>query len=70
SGLALAGAGALEGVWRLLRLRGEPPITRFGVAAFAYSKTFNPQRMLADLGPPLLGMETAIERLIDEQRAQ
>ena len=69
TGLALAGAGALEGVWRLLRLRGEPPITRFGVAAFAYSKTFNPQRMLADLGPPLLGMETAIERLIHEQRA-
>ncbi|WP_312736912.1 NAD(P)-dependent oxidoreductase [Stenotrophomonas sp.] len=68
--LALRAASVVEAGWRALRLRSEPPITRFGVAAFAYSKTFNPQRMLADLGPPRVSMEDGIERFIDEQRAQ
>ncbi|HYQ24687.1 NAD(P)-dependent oxidoreductase [Stenotrophomonas sp.] len=68
--LALRAASVIEAGWRALRLHSEPPITRFGVAAFAYSKTFNPQRMLADLGPPRVSLEDGIERFIDEQRAQ
>jgi len=68
--LALRAASVIEAAWRVLRLRSEPPITRFGVAAFAYSKTFNPQRMLADLGPPQVSLEDGIERFISEQRAQ
>lgn len=68
--LALRAAGALELAWRSLRLRGEPPMTRFGVAAFAFAKTFNPRRTLADLGPPAVGMDDAIDRLIHWQRAQ
>jgi|GEM_PF-2653124 len=68
--LALRAASVIEAGWRALRLRSEPPITRFAVAAFAYSKTFNPQRMLADLGPPQVSLEDGIERFITEQRAQ
>ncbi|WP_416058393.1 NAD-dependent epimerase/dehydratase family protein [Stenotrophomonas maltophilia] len=66
--LALGAASALELAWRILRRRSEPPITRFGVAAFAYSKTFNPRRMLADLGPPQVSLEEGIQRFIDAQR--
>ncbi len=59
-----------ETVYRLLRLRGEPPITRFGVSVFAYSKTFDVARMLRDLGPPSVGLRDGTERFIEWQRAQ
>ena len=67
---ALRAATAIETVWRLLRLRGEPPATRFGVGVFAYSKTFDPSRTLADLGPPSVSLDEGVRRFIQWQRAQ
>ncbi len=67
---ALRAATALEAIWRVLRLRGEPPATRFGVGVFAYSKTFDPSRTLADLGPPSVSMDEGVRRFIQWQRAQ
>ncbi|MCS3807227.1 NAD(P)-dependent oxidoreductase [Xanthomonas sp. 4461] len=69
-GTALRMASVVEGLYRVLRLRGEPPITRFGVGAFAYSKTFNPQRTLADLGAPSVGVEEGVEAFVRWQAAQ
>lgn len=42
----------------------EPPITRFGVHVFAYSKTFDVTRMINDLGPPKLSTEESVERFV------
>ena len=67
---ALRAATALEAIWRVLRLGGEPPATRFGVGVFAYSKTFDPSRTLADLGPPSVSMDEGVRRFIQWQRAQ
>ena len=69
-GTALRMATVAEAVWRVLRLRGEPPLTRFGVGVFAYSKTFDPSRMLRDLGPPSVSLDEGIERFIRWQKAQ
>ncbi|MBB3822284.1 nucleoside-diphosphate-sugar epimerase [Xanthomonas arboricola] len=69
-GTALRMASVVEGLYRVLRLRGEPPITRFGVGVFAYSKTFNPHRMLADLGPPSVDLDAGIEAFVRWQAAQ
>lgn len=49
---ALRFAGAVETLWRWLPLRGEPPITRFGVGVFGYTATLDVSRMLADFGAP------------------
>ncbi|RYE98262.1 MAG: NAD(P)-dependent oxidoreductase, partial [Methanobacteriota archaeon] len=67
---ALRMASVVEAAYRVLRLRGEPPITRFGVGAFAYSKTFDPRRTLADLGPPSVSLEQGIEAFVRWQAAQ
>lgn len=67
---ALRAATALEWAWRGLRLRGEPPATRFGVGVFAYSKTFDVSRALADLGPPSVALQEGVERFIAWQRLQ
>jgi nucleoside-diphosphate-sugar epimerase len=67
---ALRAATALEWLWRLLQLRGEPPATRFGVGVFAYSKTFDPQRTLTDLGPPSVSIDQGVDRFIHWQQAQ
>lgn len=69
-GTALRAATVMEGVWRLLHLRGEPPATRFGVGVFAYSKTFDPALTLADLGAPSVSLDEGVQRFIQWQRAQ
>ncbi|MEQ7414068.1 NAD(P)-dependent oxidoreductase [Xanthomonas campestris pv. campestris] len=69
-GTALRMASVVEGAYRLLRLRGEPPITRFGVGVFAYSKTFDPRRTLADLGAPSVGLDEGIDAFVRWQAAQ
>ncbi|NYZ61490.1 NAD-dependent epimerase/dehydratase family protein [Luteimonas deserti] len=69
-GAALRMATIAEWLWRSLRLRGEPPLTRFGVGVFAYSKTFDPARMLADLGPPSVSIATGIDDFVAWQQAQ
>jgi nucleoside-diphosphate-sugar epimerase len=67
---AMRAAWASEAAYRLLRLHGEPPITRFGVSVFAFSKTFDVSRMLRDLGPPTVSLDEGVERFIAWQRAQ
>lgn len=57
-------AGAVETTYALLRLRREPPITRFGVHVFAYSKTFDVRRAIADLGPPAMTNEEGVDRFV------
>ncbi|HXU32819.1 MAG TPA: NAD-dependent epimerase/dehydratase family protein [Thermoanaerobaculia bacterium] len=69
-GKAMFVATILEGVWGLLRLSGEPPITRFGVGVFAWSKTFDVSKALADLGPPSVSLEEGIDAFVRWQLAQ
>ena len=63
-------AAATEWLYRLLRLRSEPPITRFGISVFAYSKTFDCTRMLADFGPPAVTIADGVARFVAWQLAQ
>jgi nucleoside-diphosphate-sugar epimerase len=67
---ALIAADLTEACYRLLRLRGEPPVTRFGVSVFAYSKTFDVSKALRELGPPSVGLAEGTERFIRWQRTQ
>jgi nucleoside-diphosphate-sugar epimerase len=67
---AMLGARVSEGLYRLLRLPGEPPITRFGVGVFAWSKTFDVSRALATFGPPSVSLEEGVERFVAWQRQQ
>lgn len=43
-------AGLIENTYRLLRIKAEPPITKFGVGVFSYSKTFNVSETQEKLG--------------------
>jgi 2-alkyl-3-oxoalkanoate reductase len=54
-------ARILEFVYRFSLPWKEPPITRFGVHVFAYSKTFNVQKMLDTFGEPKQTVEEAVE---------
>jgi nucleoside-diphosphate-sugar epimerase len=67
---ALRAATVVEWVYRLIHLPGEPPITRFGVGVFAYSKTFDVSRALQDLGPPGVSLDEGVERFITWQKQQ
>lgn len=67
---AMLAAGIVEAAWSLLRLRGEPPITRFGVGVFAWSKTFDVGKALADLGPPSVSIADGVEAFVRWQKAQ
>ncbi len=61
---ALWAAWLLEWAYTLLPLGKEPPITRFGVHVFAYSKTFDVRKMLADMGQPLVSLREGMERIV------
>ena len=67
---AMLAAGIVEGSYRLLHLRREPPVTRFGVSVFAYSKTFNVAKTLAALGQPGVGIDEGMDRFVAWQRTQ
>jgi nucleoside-diphosphate-sugar epimerase len=63
--VAMKAAQTLEGIWRTLRLRREPPLTRFAVAALAYSSTLDITAARTHLGyTPLVNMEAALERTL------
>lgn len=62
---AMLFAGLLEFVYRTARLQNEPPITRFGVHVFAYSKTFDVSRMLEVFGSPRIGLKRAIDTTVE-----
>jgi nucleoside-diphosphate-sugar epimerase len=57
-------AGLTEAAWWALRKKGEPPITRFGVGVFAWSKTFDVSKALADFGPPSVSIADGVEALV------
>lgn len=65
---ALALATAAETAWRLGRLAGEPPLTRYAVWLLASSKTFDVTRSRALFGTPSIGIEEALERTIADVR--
>ncbi|VVE58632.1 NAD-dependent dehydratase [Pandoraea horticolens] len=67
---AMLTATLTEAVWRLLHLPGEPPITRFGVSVFAYSKTFDVTRAITAMGPPSVDLIDGVERFVRWQRSQ
>jgi 2-alkyl-3-oxoalkanoate reductase len=67
---AMIAAAVTEAVYRLLRLPGEPPITRFGVGVFAWSKTFNVTKALTDLGPPSVSLADGVEAFVRWQLEQ
>ena len=68
--LAMHVARAVELAYRVLRLKDEPPVTRFGVSVFAYSKTFNVRKAVRVLGPPAVSIEEGTDRFIHWQQAQ
>ena len=67
---AMLAARGSEAIYRVLRLSGEPPVTRFGVGVFAWSKTFDVSRAIAAFGPPSTSLEHGVERFVEWQRAQ
>lgn len=58
-------AALVEVFYSLFRPGLEPPITRFGVHVFAYSKTFDVSRSIADMGPPRVSMEEGVRRTVE-----
>lgn len=67
---ALRIAGALEWLWRILPLPGEPPITRFGVGVFGYSATLDVSLMLADFGPPTVPFSASLSHFLQRHKVQ
>ncbi len=67
---AFAFAAITEGLYRALPFLGEPPITRFGVSVFAYSKTFDVRKTLAALGPPSQSIADGVDAFVAWQRLQ
>jgi nucleoside-diphosphate-sugar epimerase len=68
--VALALASIVEAGYRLLGLSGEPPITRYGVGVFAWSKTFNVARALRYLGQPSTTLQDGVDAFVAWQREQ
>jgi len=69
-GVARTAAGAAELLWRVLRLSGEPPVTRFGVDVLAFSKTFDVTRALDALGPPSVSLREGLDAFVAWQSAR
>ncbi|QIK61889.1 NAD(P)-dependent oxidoreductase [Leucobacter viscericola] len=65
---AMAFASVCEAVWRTLRLPGEPPITRYGVSLFGYSKTFDISLAREILGDPKVTTLDGLNQLANEMR--
>lgn len=59
-----------EWAWTLLPLRGEPPVTRFGVDVLTFSKTFDITRATAVLGAPSQTLAQGLNAFVAWQRAQ
>ncbi len=61
---AMLTAGLLERLYALGWQDREPPLTRFGVHVFAYSKTFDVSKMLGTMGPPRVSLREGVDRTI------
>jgi nucleoside-diphosphate-sugar epimerase len=69
-GTAMAFARMSELASKYLFHYKEPPVTRFGVQAMAYSKTFDVSKMLSVFGPPPVSMNTGVDRFLEWQRTK
>jgi nucleoside-diphosphate-sugar epimerase len=67
---AMLAAAATELAYRVFQVKAEPPITRFGVSVFAYSKTFNVRRTLEAMGPPSVAIDEGVKRFVAWQRSR
>lgn len=64
--VAISAAAALEGVYRLFRLKGEPLITRYRVNLVSHDFYFGIDRARRELGyEPQVGIEEALRRTVD-----
>lgn len=63
-------AGLIETIYRILPIKSEPPITKFGVGVFSYSKTFNVSDTQKILGLPPYTTEQGVERFVHWQLEQ
>jgi len=60
-------AGALEWLWRTLKLPGEPPITRYAVGILAYDQTYDTTRAARELGfAPRVPLDVGFSEVVDE----
>jgi 2-alkyl-3-oxoalkanoate reductase len=62
-------AQMLEGLYTFIPNK-EPPITRFGVSVFAYSKTFDVSKTLSVLGKPKVSLDEGVKRFVTWQKKQ
>ena len=63
--VAYAGAGLLELTWNVLRLSGEPPMTRFLASQLATSHSYDPRPAETDFGyRERVDMREATDRLV------
>jgi 2-alkyl-3-oxoalkanoate reductase len=69
-GTAMALARLAELASQYLFRYKEPPVTRFGVGAMAYSKTFDVSRMITAFGPPPVSVDDGVDRFLEWQRRQ
>jgi nucleoside-diphosphate-sugar epimerase len=63
--VAMTAAALLELAYTLFAPHKEPPITRFGIHVFAYSKTFDVSKMLATMGAPRVSLADGLARTVD-----
>ncbi|CFU83494.1 putative dehydrogenase [Yersinia pseudotuberculosis] len=57
-------AGIIEGTYRLLRIKSEPSITRFGVGVLGYSKTLDVSAAIHDFGSPSRSLSQGLDAFI------
>ena len=68
---AYAAASVLEAVWKLFRLKGEPPITRFVAVELAKDHYFDISAAKRDLGYQAeLGMQAALDATITDLKCR
>lgn len=68
--VARTAAHAAELAWTLLPLRGEPPVTRFGIDVLSFSKTFDIAKARSVLGAPSQTLAEGVETFVAWQKAQ
>ncbi|WP_440711495.1 NAD-dependent epimerase/dehydratase family protein [Herbiconiux sp. YIM B11900] len=63
---ALWAATVVEAAWRMLRPGSEPPITRYSVIVYAFTKTFDARLCRELLGAPAVTVAEGLERVVAE----
>jgi nucleoside-diphosphate-sugar epimerase len=70
-GIARAAIGAIEGAYRILQLKGEPPVTRFLANEMAMSHYYDISRAKRDLGyKPQISIQEATRRVVAYLKSQ